>query len=110
METLNRDITPIRMRNYGRIIQNMIQVASEEENQEERRRMILYIALCMRQKNMIWNKDLDSGIQRIREDIKTLSNGHLSCDFPEFETELQKQPIVNKPQKKQNNQNNQNNR
>ena len=31
-----------------------------------------------------------SGIDRLREDICTLSNGVLKCDFPEFEDVMQK--------------------
>lgn len=48
--TLTRNTTPIRMRNYGRIIQDMIQVATQEQNAAMRNKMILYIAHSMRQK------------------------------------------------------------
>jgi len=85
METLNRDTTPIRMRNYGRILQEMIFVAAQEQDEETRHNMTVYIARCMRNKNLAWNKDQDSSMKRIMDDILTLSDGRLSCDFPEFE-------------------------
>jgi hypothetical protein len=100
MESLKRNTSPIRMRNYGRIIQDMIGVATEEPNQAIREQMTLYIAQCMRQKNLIWNKDQESGINRIKEDIITLSNGKLSCDFPAFETEMQRIPQYQNKKKK----------
>ncbi len=85
METLNRQTTPIRMRNYGRIIQDMIYVASHEQDRDAREMMTIYIGLCMKQKNIIWNKEQDTSIQRIKDDIATISKGALSTDFPEFE-------------------------
>lgn len=88
--TLNRNTTPIRMRNYGRIIQDMIQVATQEANEAVRKKMILYIVHSMRQKNMVWNKDQDTSSIRIREDIARLSDGRLSCDFAEFEQAMQR--------------------
>lgn len=88
--TLNRNTMPIRMRNYGRIIQDMILVATEETNPAMRQKMILYIAQCMRQKNLVWNKDQDTSSVRIREDITRLSEGQLSCDFAEFDEAMQR--------------------
>ena len=90
METLARKTNPIRMRNYGRIIQDMIDVTATEEDQQLRERKTIYIAQCMRQKNMIWNKDQDTSIQRIKDDIYQLSDGRLLCDFEAFDQELQK--------------------
>ena len=52
-EILNRNTTPIRMRNYGRILQDMIAYACTVENQAEREALTLYIAQCMRQKNYL---------------------------------------------------------
>lgn len=97
MESLNRNLSPIRMRNYGRIIQQMIAVASEEEDIQIRQRMTVYIARCMRQKNLIWNKDQESGLQRIKDDILTLSNGVLSTSFEGFEQAVQ-QRIAPRPE------------
>ena len=83
-QTLTRNTTPIRMRNYGRIIQDMIGYACTIENQAEREALVLYIAQCMRQKNLVWNKDQESGLNRVREDLERLSDGKISCDFPAF--------------------------
>ena len=102
METLKRNVTPIRMRNYGRIIQEMVRVASEEQDREAREKMTIYIARCMRQKNTIWNKDQETGIARLKEDIAILSDGKLDCEFPDFETEVAKNPPVPQPMGKKN--------
>ncbi|MCQ2323331.1 MAG: DUF4290 domain-containing protein [Paludibacteraceae bacterium] len=92
MDSLHRQSEPIRMRNYGRIIQDMIEYCCTLNNEREQRSLILYIARCMRQKNLIWNKDQESNWGRIKKDLVTLSKGRLSCDFAEFES-LQNQPI-----------------
>ena len=80
-----RKIGIVRMRNYGRIIQDMVQLAVQETDMEKRQSMIVYIAQCMRQKNAIWNREQESGIERLKDDISVLSHGMLKCDFPEFE-------------------------
>lgn len=90
MEESLRKTAIVRMRNYGRIIQDMVQLAANEPDTEKQQAMTVYIAQCMRQKNAQWNKEQESGIERLKEDIKTLSNGILTCDFPEFEEVLQK--------------------
>jgi hypothetical protein len=90
MEQGLRKTTVVRMRNYGRIIQDMVQLAANEVDLEKQHAMTIYIAQCMRQKNAQWNKEQESGIDRLREDICTLSNGVLKCDFPEFEDVMQK--------------------
>lgn len=73
------------MRNYGRIIQDMVQLAVNELDTEKKQSMIIYIAQCMRQKNAIWNREQESGTERLKDDISVLSHGALDCDFPEFE-------------------------
>ena len=78
------------MRNYGRIIQDMVQLAAKEQDMEQQQAMTIYIAQCMRQKNAQWNKEQESGIERLKEDIEILSNGELRCDFEEFEEMLRK--------------------
>ena len=82
---LNRNATPIRMRNYGRIVQDMIAYACTLTNAQERESLELYIAQCMRQRNLVWNRDQEAGINRVKEDIIKLSNGLLRCDSPAFE-------------------------
>ena len=68
------------------------QIISQANNEdlEKQRAMVIYIAQCMRQKNAQWNKEQESGIDRLKEDIAVLSNGVLQCDFPEFEATMQK--------------------
>jgi len=78
----------IKLRNYGRILQDLVAYATTIEDEKQRHAATIYIARCMRQKNQIWNKDFESGVQRLREDIHILSAGQLSTDFPEFEQEL----------------------
>ncbi len=87
--TLKRNTTPVRMRNYGRIIQDMVAIAAKEQDAERQNQMVVYIAQCMRRKNAVWNKEQESGLARLREDIRILSNGVLTCEFPEFETMMQ---------------------
>ena len=104
MEQELRKTSVVRMRNYGRIIQDMVQLASKEQDVEKQQAMVLYIAQCMRQKNAQWNKEQESGIVRLKEDIMALSSGVLTCEFPAFEEVMQKiaqrMPYSNNNQKK----------
>lgn len=81
------------MRNYGRILQDVIEYACGIENENERKAMTVYVAQCMRQKNLVWNRDQEQGFVRVKEDIVKLSNGRLSCDFPEFDALLARQVV-----------------
>ena len=78
----------IKLRNYGRILQDLVAYATTIPDEQQRQAATIYIARCMRQKNQIWNKDFESGVQRLKEDIYTLSDGKLSTSFPEFEEAL----------------------
>ena len=82
---LRRDTKPIRMRNYGRIVQDMIGYACSLPQGQERDSLEVYIAHCMRQRNLLWNRDQEAGVARVREDIRRLSDGRLTCDSPAFE-------------------------
>ena len=75
----------IKLRNYGRILQDLVEYATTIADEQKRQEATIYIARCMRQKNQIWNKDFESGVQRLKEDIETLSGGRLSTSFPEFD-------------------------
>ena len=90
MEQELRKTSVVRMRNYGRIIQDMVQLATKEQDVEKQQAMVVYIAQCMRQKNAQWNKEQESGIERLKEDIIALSNSVLTCDFPSFDETLGK--------------------
>lgn len=88
---LRRESTPIRMRNYGRIVQDMIAYTANMAPGPERDALEVYIAQCMRQRNLVWNRDQEAGLNRVREDIIRLSDGKLRCDSPAFE-QLMAQP------------------
>ena len=102
----------IKLRNYGRILQDLVAYATTITDEQQRQAATIYIARCMRQKNQIWNKDLESGVQRLKEDISTLSDGKLSTAFPAFDEAMMlhatmladnalKKDARIKPQKKQ---------
>ena len=99
---LNRNTTPIQMRNYGRIVQDMIGYACSLPAGQERDSLEVYIAQCMRQRNLVWNRDQEAGIQRVREDLLRLSGGRLKGESPAFE-QLMAQPnaqLLGKKKKK----------
>lgn len=89
------------MRNYGRIVQDMIRYACSLPQNKERDSLEVYIAQCMRQRNLVWNRDQEAGINRVREDIIRLSGGQLTCDSEAFHR-LMAQPnsMPNQPKKK----------
>lgn len=101
----------IKLRNYGRILQDLVAYATTITDEQQRQAATIYIARCMRQKNQIWNKDFESGVQRLKEDIDTLSDGKLSTSFPEFDEAMAhtgtgfdasaRKDLRNKQQKKQ---------
>lgn len=82
---LRRASEPIRMRNYGRIVQDMISYAATLAPGQERDSLEVYIAQCMRQRNLTWNRDQEAGMERVKEDIIRLSDGKLRCESPIFE-------------------------
>lgn len=82
---LKRNTAPIRMRNYGRIVQDMIAYACTLPAGKERDSLEVYIAQCMRQRNLLWNRDQETGLQRVREDIIRLSDGQLACNSAAFQ-------------------------
>ncbi|MBO5618734.1 MAG: DUF4290 domain-containing protein [Paludibacteraceae bacterium] len=81
---LNRQAEPIKMRNYGRIVQDTIAYATTLEPGVERDSLEIYIAQCMRQRNLVWNRDQETGLARVREDIIRLSDGKLRCESAAF--------------------------
>ena len=99
-----RRTSVVRMRNYGRIVESMVALAAKEQDVEKQQAMVVYIAQCMRKKNAQWNKEQESGIARLKEDILALSNGVLTCDFPGFDESMQqlaqRVPFTNTNQKK----------
>ncbi|MBO4250325.1 MAG: DUF4290 domain-containing protein [Paludibacteraceae bacterium] len=97
---LRRNTTPIKMRNYGRIVQDMVGYAAQMNPGIERDSLEVYIAQCMRQRNMTWNRDQEVGVNRVREDIRSLSDGRLTCDSPAFERMMSQPNAMLKKKKK----------
>lgn len=87
------------MRNYGRIVQDMIGYASTLPAGKERDSLEVYIAQCMRQRNLVWNRDQEAGVGRVKEDIIRLSGGKLRCESPAF-GQMMAQPNAQMGQKK----------
>ena len=100
---LQRSTEPIKMRNYGRIIQNMVTYACSLPDNGKRRALVIYIAKCMRQKNVAWNKDQESGLQRVKADIVKLSDGRLNCNFEGFDEQVQSIKVEAKQPQQQGN-------
>ena len=96
---LKRASAPIRMRNYGRIVQDMVEYTATLAPGNERDSLEVYIAQCMRQRNLVWNRDQEAGMARVKEDIIRLSNGRLQCNSPVFE-QIMAQPNATMKKKK----------
>ena len=88
------------MRNYGRIVQDMIAYAASLAPGLERDSLEVYIAQCMRQRNMTWNRDQEAGLARVKEDIIRLSDGQLRCASAAFERMMAQPNAIGAGQKK----------
>ncbi len=89
MEPLRKDLSPIKMRNYGRILQDVVAYICGLPEGPSKQALTVYVAQCMRQKNLVWNKDQESGIERVKADIVKISDGRLNCSFPGFDEAFQ---------------------
>ena len=67
---------PIRARHYGRNIENIMNLISEQEDGEVKTEMIRSLAVYMRQQYLIWNKDTVAD-ETIFADIERLSDGRV---------------------------------
>lgn len=66
----------LKCRHYGRLVQDMIDVAAGLEEGEEKNRLVNLIANRMRKDYLAWNKDgIDAA--RVADDIMELSGGRL---------------------------------
>lgn len=70
-------------RHYGKIVQNMVQAACEEQDEEKRHFLINALANRLKFCYVRWNKD-NVEEEQIMEDIERLSDGRLSCHFEGF--------------------------
>lgn len=70
-------------RHYGKIVQNMVEEACKEQDEERRHFLINALANRLKFCYVRWNKDsVDK--EQIIEDIHRMSHGQLSCDFEGF--------------------------
>lgn len=74
-DPINRESTPIKASCYGRNIENMINLVSEQD-EDQKNEMIRLLAIYMRQQYLIWNKDSVSE-ETIFKDMERLSEGKL---------------------------------
>ena len=71
-------------RHYGRIIQAMVNEACRETDEAKRHYLTIAIGNRLKYTYLLWNKDqVENG--QVIEDIRRMSQGQLSCDFPGFE-------------------------
>ena len=78
---LNRPAEPIKMRNYGRIVQDTIAYATTLEPGVERDSLEIYIAQCMRQRNLVRRPDLPASarISSVSRTANCVANQPLLC-------------------------------
>jgi len=94
----------VRYRYYGKIIEKLIQKATELTDPNEKRQLISVIANHMKKSYLLWNKEMVND-DIIFKDIYELSHGKLSLD-PNFRLENSKDIIaktkIKKPDRKMN--------
>ena len=71
-------------RHYGKLIQEMIRAASQEEDMQKRQELIIRIGNRMKYTYLVWNRNQVDD-EQIIHDIERLSGGLLDCRFPEFQ-------------------------
>ena len=71
-------------RHYGKLIQDMIRAAAQEEDIEKRQDLIIRIGNRMKYTYLVWNRNQVDD-EQIKYDIQRLSGGLLDCRFPEFQ-------------------------
>ena len=71
-------------RHYGKLIQDMIRAAAQEENIEKRQDLIIRIGNRMKYTYFVWNRNQVDD-EQIKYDIERLSGGLLDCSFPGFQ-------------------------
>ena len=70
---------PVRMRHYGRMVEQMIQVAIRQTDPEKREALTLLIANRMKRNYLLCNKDLTDD-QVIADDLRRLSDDQLTIE------------------------------
>lgn len=72
--------SPVRMKHYGRMVEQMIQVAIRQTDPEKREALTLLIANRMKRNYLLCNKDLIDD-QVIVDDLRLLSDNRLTVDL-----------------------------
>ena len=75
----------VKNRHYGRFVENMIAIACEMEEGDERSKLIELITVQMKKDYLAWNKDTVDD-KRIFDDLREYSNGKI--DIAEGEIRL----------------------
>lgn len=70
----------IRYRHYGRFVQDLIKIASDFEEGDEKKQLVNLIVNHMKKDYVAWNKD---GVEdtKILEDLYELSDGKIKCSI-----------------------------
>ena len=104
----------IRFRHYGRYVQDMIDIAVEMPDSDEKKYLVYLIANDMKKDYITWNKD---GVtdEKILQDLFELSHGKIEVNPEEIKLAdtkqiQQRQPQQHNPQQKKNKQKNKQNR
>lgn len=102
----------IRFRHYGKFVQDLVKIASDYEEGEEKKQLLTLIANQMKKDYVAWNKD---GVEetKILEDIHELSEGKIKLEpgdvrfFEQrtFNNNRRRQTNNNQQKRKFNNQN-----
>ena len=80
--------TPIKMRNYGRIIQDVIEYAVTLPRGERRDDLTRTLAVAMVNRNLQWNRDQDPTPNRVIRDMQALSDGRLTISEDDLSNAL----------------------
>ena len=98
-ERVSYQTAPIRYRHYGKILENMLEKASEMPDGPERDAFISMLANHMKKLFIAWNKDgVDD--EKILKDIKEYTHGIIDLNPDTYRLRDVKEPA---PQRKQNN-------
>lgn len=73
----------LRFRHYGRLVEEIINEAVNQTDEELKKQLIIRAGNRMKQNYLQWNKEAVND-DKIKADILQMSNGKLDCDFPEF--------------------------
>lgn len=80
--------TPIKMRNYGRIIQDLIDYVVTLPEDEQRDQLVRTLAVAMSNRNLLWNRDQEPTPLRVVRDLEILSEGRLTISVEQLDEVL----------------------